>query len=153
METALLAVLLVALATWVGGFVTLVVVAGAARATLEPAARVAFFRTLGRRFGVVGGVALALAIATALALAWPPDDWDAARWTTTALTGAVVVVLLVAVRQARAMTRRRRAALARPDDELLSAEIARHARAAGLLRAALGVLSLAALVAGAAAAT
>jgi hypothetical protein len=55
-HTVLVGVLMLTAAIWVGGFIALVVVARVARSALEPAARVVFFRILGRCYGVVGGL-------------------------------------------------------------------------------------------------
>jgi len=64
----LLVLNLLAGAVWVGSLAALPVVARTARQTLEPQMQVTFFRALGRRYGVVGGGALVLAIATGAAL-------------------------------------------------------------------------------------
>jgi len=53
---------------WVGGFVAVAVVARAARRELDAAARVAFFRSLARSYGKVGGSALAVAMLTGTTL-------------------------------------------------------------------------------------
>ena len=55
-ETSLTAVLLLATAVWIGGLVAIFVVARVAHATLGPAERVAFFRGLGRAYGLAGGM-------------------------------------------------------------------------------------------------
>jgi putative copper export protein len=55
---------LLAASVWVGGFVAVAVVARVAKRELDPAARVAFFRSLGRDYGKVGGSALAVATLT-----------------------------------------------------------------------------------------
>lgn len=68
----LIAVELVAASVWVGSFVCLTVVTSTARASLDSASRVVFFRTLGRRYGIVGSLALAVAIGVGLAMVWPP---------------------------------------------------------------------------------
>ncbi|MGH7498639.1 MAG: hypothetical protein ACREL3_07300, partial [Gemmatimonadales bacterium] len=58
----LIAVNALASAIWVGGLVAIFVAARAASRTLDPAQRVAFFRSLGRTYGVVGTTALLVAI-------------------------------------------------------------------------------------------
>ena len=55
--TILVFVELLAASIWIGGFVAIGVVAKVARAQLEPAQRVAFFRHLGRTYLRVGGAA------------------------------------------------------------------------------------------------
>jgi hypothetical protein len=54
-EASLTAVLVLAAAVWIGGLVAMFVVARVAQATLGAAERVAFFRSLGRVYGLVGG--------------------------------------------------------------------------------------------------
>jgi hypothetical protein len=65
---------------------------------------------------------------------------------------AIVAVLLVsfaiAVAQARRMTRLRRRLLQAPTDQMLQARVARGARAAGALRASLGLLGVTLIVLG-----
>jgi hypothetical protein len=134
---------------WVGGFVALVVVARAARHTLEPSTRVAFFRAVGRAYGVVGGAALALALAAGGALLGG-RGWDPAALAACGLAAALVIATAAGVRQARGMTRLRRRAAEAPDEALLAARVRDGARRAAVLRAAIGALSLALLALGAA---
>jgi hypothetical protein len=65
----------------------------------------------------------------------------------------LVAALAVGVAQARRMTRIRAAALAAPDDRQLTSRVRRGAHVATLLRAAIGVLSLALIALGALLAT
>jgi hypothetical protein len=132
----------------VGGLVVIFVVARAASATLAPAQRVAFFRSLGRSYGIVGSVALLVALASGAALL-RGHPWEGAM--TAAAIAAVFLLLALAagMAQARAMTRLRRRALAEPGDSL-DAEVRRGAVLATALRGAIGVLTLALLVLGAA---
>ena len=69
-ETSLTAVLVLATAVWIGGLVAIFVAARVAHATLGVAERVTFFRGLGRAYGPVGGIALAVALASGPR--WPP---------------------------------------------------------------------------------
>jgi hypothetical protein len=55
---------LLAVCVWVGGFVAIAVVTRAVRRELSVAARVALFRSLGRSCGIVGGLALGVALLT-----------------------------------------------------------------------------------------
>ena len=55
MDVAIRSVHLIAAAIWAGGLVFLGIAAGAARRTIPDAERVAFFRTLGRRFAILAG--------------------------------------------------------------------------------------------------
>lgn len=132
---------------WVGGYVAIAVVARVASRTLEPAQRVAFFRALGRSYLTVGTPALAVALGTGAALA-SERDWDATSTTTAVLAAALVAALAVGVAQARRMTRLRAAALATPEQLELKRKVARGARSAALLRAAIGLLSLALIALG-----
>jgi hypothetical protein len=70
---ALVAIELIASSIWVGSLVCLAVVSQAASASIDPDARVALFRALGRRYGVVGSVALLTAIGVGLAMAATPS--------------------------------------------------------------------------------
>ena len=151
-EAALAAVLILATAVWVGGFAAIVVVARVAGRTLGRAERIAFFRALGRTYGVVGGVALALALGTGAFLVHG-RPWDGVLIAAVVVAAALVATLAAGVAQARRMTRLRRGALDRPDDAALAARVRRGARDAGVLRASIGVLTLALVVLGALLAT
>lgn len=144
-QAILLGLLLLSSGIWIGGWVALVVVARSTTATLSREARVAFFRHFGRRYGIVSTSALAVGlISGSLLLA-------TAQWTALssclAIMGAILVVALgVGVFQARRMTQLRRALLAASGDTVLASRVARGARAAIVLRAAIGVISLTMLV-------
>jgi len=146
-RTTLAALLALAGSVWVGGFVALVVVARVATQTLGPAERVAFFRRLGRVYGVVGNVALVVALATGAAVAYD-RPWDGTLVAATVVAVGVVVATAVGIVQARRMTRLRRAALQHPGDTALVGRIRRGARDAGMLRGLIGLLSIALLVLG-----
>jgi hypothetical protein len=138
----LIAVNLVASSIWVGGLVAIFVVARTATATLGPEPRIEFFRDLGHRYGVVGGTALLLALASgALLLAGHPWDW---LLTATALVAwNLLAATAIGVWQARRMTRLRRRALHEPG---LEERVRRGALAATVLRATIGALTLALVV-------
>ena len=85
-EASLTAVLVLATAIWVGGLITIFVVARVARATLGAAEQVAFFRGLGRAYGLVGGSALATALASGAVLA-SQYRWDGPLAAGTAAAG------------------------------------------------------------------
>jgi hypothetical protein len=134
--------LLLAGAVWVGGLVTVAVVARVARRELDGATRVAFFWALGRAHGVLGGAALAFALAAGATLL-AQRDWDGMALAAAA-TGALLAVVTVAgVRQARTMTSLRQHALLAPTDVALAARVRRGARRASVLRATIAVLTLA----------
>jgi len=128
-------------AVWLGGWVSVVLVARSTTATLQRPDRVAFFKHFGRRFGIVATIALVVAYVTGGVLL------AAAPWTgvSTAVVVAAVVlvaVLAVGVVQARRMTRLRRAAIAAPEDATLTDRVTAGGRRASVLRAGLGVISV-----------
>lgn len=141
-HAALSGVLILAMAVWVGGFVALVVVTRVARAALGPAERVAFFRALGRSYGIVGGVALLLGLVTGgVLLAGRP--WTGQSTATAIVAGLLVASTVAGVAQARQMTRLRRRALQHTHDAALVERVRRAGRRAALLRGGIGGLSLA----------
>ena len=147
-EALVLAVLVLATSIWVGGYVTIAVVARTATSTLDPADRVTFFRSLGRTYLRVGLPALAVALATGAVLA-RDHDWDALMATTVMVAAVLLASLAVAVSQARRMTRLRHRLVGSPDDRQLGETVRQGARAAAALRAVLGLLSIALVVLGA----
>jgi len=146
-HTFWLVVLVLATSVWLGGYVALAVVARASAASLEPLARVAFFRALGRTYLPVGSAALILGfVSGGVLLRSRPVDWLAIAAAITA--GLLVACLAVGVAQARRMTSLRQRAGATPSDAQLAAGAARAGSAATALRALLGVLTLALIVLG-----
>lgn len=131
-------------AVWLGGYFAIAVVAFVSRETLEAGARIRFFRALGRAFLPIGGAALGGGLVSGgLLLAERP--WDARSATAVVLAAALVVTLSVAVRQARRMTRLRQAAFSHGGQD---GAVRRGAAAAAVLRALLGLLSIALIVTG-----
>jgi uncharacterized membrane protein len=148
----LLGVFTLASCVWVGGYVAVAVVARVASRTLEPSQRVTFFRALGRSYLLVGVPALVVALGAGAGLL-SEHAWDGIV-TAAVVTAAVLVASLgVGIAQARRMTRLRVLALAAPEDRQLSGRVRSGARAATLLRAAIGLLSLALIAFGALLAT
>lgn len=142
LQHLLVAALLLGGCVWIGGFVTIVVLARSARRALEDPARVRLFRDFGRSYLPIAGGAMALILlAGGLLLATRP--WDGLSLTTVVLAAAVVVVTAVGVVQARRMTKLRSRALRKPESEALAQRVARGARHATVLRAGIGVLTLA----------
>jgi putative copper export protein len=149
---------LIAAAIWAGGLVFLGLSVGAARSTMGDAERVAFFRSIGRRFALVGGIALAVLIATGSDMVSDRDAWDTLGEGTYGgtllakliLVGVVIVLTVFhSLVQGPALSRLREQAAARPDDDALAAQIRRRAAAAGVvsllnLLATLAILVLAA---------
>jgi hypothetical protein len=138
---------LAAVSVWLGGFVTIALVARVVRSVLPMPAQVGFFLALGRVYGVVAGLALGIALLTGGALLLR-RGWD--EWATVAVLLALALVLATGagVVQARGMTRLRQQALREPQDPALTAHIERNARRALVLRALIGVLTVALLTLG-----
>jgi hypothetical protein len=128
-------------AIWVGGFVAIVVVTRIARGRLAPPDQVAFFRALGRDYGIVSAVALAIALGCGAGLL-ARHGWDGLATAAAVVAAAVVACTVAGVLQARGMTRLRHAALG-GGDPALAARIRRGAVRARALRALIGALSVA----------
>ncbi len=134
---------------WVGSLVCLALVANASRDVLSAQARVAFFRRLGRIYGVVGTGCLLFSILAITAIFWPPSELSGAGFGTLALALLLVPLTLAAMLQARTMTVIRRREVEVPGDALTPHRLARGARLAGALRLSIGLVTLAILVIGA----
>lgn len=145
----LIAVHVLAVSIWVGGLMAIFVVARAASRTLRPAQRVEFFRALGRSYGIVGSIALLVALASGAALL-DGRPWDGLMVTAAVVAGALLVTTVAGMAQARAMTRLRRRAVAEVGDNSLDDRVDRGAIVAATLRACIGILTLALVVLGAA---
>ena len=143
---ALVAIELIASSIWVGSLVCLAVVSRAASASIDPDARVALFRALGRRYGVVGSVALLTAIGVGLAMAWPPHRWSNLLSASVALAGLLVVLTMFGVRQARTMSRIRRDALSDLGNSQLARSVRSGARSAAVARGLIAGVTLAIVV-------
>ncbi len=112
----LVAVELIAASIWVGSMVCVAIVAKTARGVLDESSQVAFFRAVGRRYGMVGTASLLIAIAAGLALSWPPSSWSRTTDAAAVLAGVLVVATIAGLMQARAMTALRRKLIANPRD-------------------------------------
>lgn len=134
-------VALLGASVWVGGLVAIAVVARIARRQLGRPAQVAFFRTLGREYAVIGTPALVIALAAG-GMLLEERAWDDTTLGTVLVAAALVLATAAGVAQARGMTRLRSRALREPDDPALAFQVRRGAALAGALRAAIGVLSL-----------
>lgn len=151
LAVGLVTIFVLAASVWVGGLVTLLVVARATR-TLSASDRVRTFRAIGRAYGPIGAGALAISLALGMVLTWN-EPRDLLLTVTAVVAAGLVVVTAVGVVQARAMTRLRRDALDDPADAPLAARVRRGARRAGVSRASIGVLTLLLVVLGSALAT
>lgn len=145
-STALVAVELLAACIWVGSLACLAVVTSAARKVLDGPSQVAFFRAIGRRYGIVGTAALLVAIGCGLALAWPPSAWSNIIAAAVALSGALVLLTAAGMAQARAMTVLRRRAVTAPDDRAAAEGVRRGRVLAASLRGTMAFVTLAILV-------
>ena len=144
---ALTGLLIFGASVWIGGFVAIAVVARVAGRTLTPDARVSLFRALGRSYGIVATAALVLAYGSGAALV-RGRPWDGVLAATCVAAAALVVTTAVGVGQARHMSRLRRRALDDTEDPEIGRQVSRGALRAGLLRALIGLLSLAVLAGG-----
>jgi putative copper export protein len=157
-DTVVRALHLIGAAVWAGGLVFLGIAVGAARRTVPDGPRIEFFRSLGRRFAVVGGLSLLVLIATGADMAGDRDAWSQLTDTTYGktllakliLVGVVIILTLVhSLIQGPSLSRLRAVAAGRPDDAELHHQIRRRATAAGIvsglnLLATLAILVLAA---------
>jgi hypothetical protein len=141
-----LIILLVAASVWIGGWFSLVVIARTTTAILSPRDRVKFFRHFGKLYGAVSTTALVIALAFGLTLL-TGMPWTALSTWCVVLSAILVMVLLAGIGQARAQRRMRQELLA-SDNAALREKIASGARSAAVLRASLGVFSIAILVLG-----
>lgn len=140
--------MLFATSVWVGGFVAIAVVTRVARRQLTPADQVAFFRDLGRSFGIVGATALVVALACGTAMA-SDREWSGTTLAAAIIATALTIATASGVAQARRMTRLRARAVQHPDDDALADRVRRGAARALALRGAIGALTLALLLVGA----
>lgn len=147
LDTILLAVLVLATSVWVGGFVTIVAVSRSAAKALEPAQRIAFFRSLGRSSLKVNTPALLIAYITGAALL-RHHRWDATLVATVVVAALLLVVFLAGVAQARHMTRLRTHAMESSGGNKPSTAVRRGSHVANALRGSIGVLSIALVVLG-----
>ncbi len=141
----LLSLNLLAAMVWTGGMVAVSVATVAARQTLEPDQQVRFFRALGRRYGVVSGLALVLFAVTGAVLAGSPGSWSATETAVAVLTAVVAALTVAGVINARAVQRLRAQALeggGSGDD----AGLRKARRTANVLRGLIALVTLAAVI-------
>jgi copper resistance protein D len=155
-DLAIRALHLIAAAVWAGGIAFLGIAVGAARKTLADRERIALFRQLGRRFLVVGGLAMLVLIGTGTSMASDRlasfgdlFDTDYGKRLAEKLALVVVVIVLTAFHslvQGPALSRLRQQALERPADTELAAAIRGKAMRAGIVSMLNLVATLAILV-------
>ncbi|HVC71133.1 MAG TPA: hypothetical protein VNC61_12835 [Acidimicrobiales bacterium] len=142
----MVAVELIAACIWVGSLVCLALVATVARQVLDGPLQVAFFRALGRRYGIVGPASLLVAMGAGLALAWPPSSWSGTIDAAVALVGVLVLLTAAGMAQARTMTILRRQAMSAPGDHDAVSAVRRGRPVASALRSLMALVTLAVVV-------
>src|SRR5688500_8904634 len=105
-SVGLLFVHLLAVCGWLGGFVAIAVGPRIARRGLSVGAPVGFLRPFGRRYGIVGGLALGVALLIGSGLL-SQRRWDEWAVVAVVLALALVVATEAGVAPARGMTRLR----------------------------------------------
>jgi uncharacterized membrane protein len=139
----LVAVELLTASIWVGGMVCIAIVAKSARDALDESSQVALFRSVGRRYGIVGTASLLIAIAAGLGLAWPPPSWSRIICAAVILAGILVVATVIGMMQARAMTALRRKVIANPKDNSAADALRRCRLLANGIRGLMALVTLA----------
>jgi len=142
----LVAVELITASIWVGGMVCLAIVAKAARGVLDESSQVAFFRAVGRRYGMVGTASLLIAIAASLALSLPPSSWSRTIDAAAVLASVLVVATIAGMMQARAMTALRRKLIANPRDSSTAVALRRGRLLANGIRGLMALMTLAIVI-------
>ena len=142
----LVAVELITASIWVGGMVCLAIVAKAARGVLDESSQVAFFRAVGRRYGMVGTASLLIAIAAGLALSWPPSSWSRTIDAALVLAGVLAVSTVAGMTQARAMTALRRKVITNPGDSATEGALRRGRLLANGIRGLMALMTLAIVI-------
>lgn len=137
----LIAIELLSSGIWVGGLVCLAVVARSTKSVLEPAARVALFRSIGRAYGLVGGTALIASTGAGLAIAGAPRFWSGTTVAAVVLAGVLLVITGAGVGQARLMSRLRDQALT-GEEAALVRRVRSGTLAAGALRSGIALTTL-----------
>jgi copper resistance protein D len=155
-DTGVRSLHLIAAAVWAGGMVFLGVAVGVARRTVAERERIALFRALGRRFLLVGGVAMVVLIATGTDMAADRlgafgdlFDTDYGKRLAEKLAVVICVIgltLFHSLVQGPALSRLREKALERPDDADLASLIRRKSARAGIVSALNLLATLAILV-------
>jgi putative copper export protein len=155
-DTAVRSLHLIAAAVWAGGMVFLGVAVGVARRTVAERERIALFRGLGRRFLLVGGLAMVLLIATGtdmaadrLAAFGDLFDTDYGKRLAEKLSLVILVIgltLFHSLVQGPALSRLREEALERPEEAELQQRIRRKSIRAGIVSALNLLATLAILV-------
>jgi hypothetical protein len=146
LSTPVVAVHLLALSVWVGSFVTIAVVSRVSARVLDARGRVALFASVGRTYATVGPTALVVALITGVITAGAPARWSGATTVAVVVTLALVLISVAGMLQAHRMTGLRRALASDPTAPGAAAAVSRGASVAMVLRAAIGLFTLVAIV-------
>jgi hypothetical protein len=119
------------------------------RDALDDVARVAFFRSLGRRYAVVGTSSLLVAIAAGPALSWSSPSSSRTIDAALSLAGLPLLATVFGMRQARMMTALRQIMTANPADESVANSLHRGRRLANAIRGLMALVTLAVVMLGA----
>lgn len=128
---------------WLGGLLTVPILALTSARLVDPTTRTDLFVTFGRRFAVLMGVILAVAIVAASRLVAVTHDPMATAVLALSLT--LLATTAVGIMQARRMSSLRRSA-AKDDSAARDQDVHRNASVALALRTTIGLVSVAQLV-------
>lgn len=145
MENVLSGLLSLGVGAWVGGFITVFVMARSSATTLDAPHRVRLFRHFGRKYAAIAGVAMAFILIPAAILSYI-DPLNTPALITLMLAVTIIALSVPAIAQARRIGMLRREALDNPKDASKMATVERASRSATLLRTILGVGSVGLLV-------
>ncbi|MGH3733701.1 MAG: hypothetical protein ACRDVC_10090 [Acidimicrobiales bacterium] len=138
----LIAIELIAASIWTGGMVCITLVFQVARGVLDESAQARFFRSVGRRYGIVGTSSLLVAVAAGVALSWPLSSWSGATSSAFALAGVLIVTTAVGVKQARFMSKLRRSMIGGAPSAVTIEAMRRGRLLATYLRSAMSLMTL-----------
>lgn len=79
-----------------------------ARRVLDKSAQAELFRSVGRRYGVIGMTSLVVAAGASVGLSWPPTSWSITITVASVLAAVMIVTAVVGMMQARFMSTLRR---------------------------------------------
>ena len=146
-ESTLAALLLAASGMWLGGVLTVPLLATTTSRLIAPAVRTEFFVVFGRRFAMLMGAVLALALLASGALVTIRSE--PLTFGALALVVGLLVSTAVGIVQARRMSGLRRAAAgdgAGGEGSVSDRDLRRNAAVANALRSFIGLVSLALMV-------
>ncbi len=142
----LIAVELIAASIWTGGMVCITVVFRTARRVLDQPAQAKLFRSVGRRYGVIGTTSLVVAVVAGVGLSWPPTSWSDTITVTFVLAALLIVTTVVGMKQARFMSSLRRELAGGSRSATTVEALRRGHRVANALRGAMGVMTFGVII-------